>query len=100
MTQPQPQPQPSRSIPGLPRIHPLHPRRWTPVRIVAFLAALDATGSVEAATKLAGMSRQSAYRLRDRQPAIAEAWRMAERAGRGFPPPSAAAHRVTEGDTK
>lgn len=87
MTQPRPQ-APARPIPGFPRIHPLHPRRWTPLRIMAFLTALDATGSVEAAAKLAGMSRQSAYKLRERQPGLVEAWRMAERAGRGFAPPT------------
>jgi|JI10StandDraft_1071094.scaffolds.fasta_scaffold1125556_1 molybdenum-dependent DNA-binding transcriptional regulator ModE len=89
MTQPN-APHPASPISGLPRIHPLHPRRWTPLRIMAFLTALDATGSVEAAAKLAGMSRQSAYKLRERQPDLVEAWRMAERTGRGFAPPAPA----------
>lgn len=90
MTQPFTPPS-ARPVPRLPRIDPLHPRRWTPLRIMAFLTALDATGSVDAAAKLAGMSRQSAYLLRKRQPGIAEAWQVAERAGRGFaPPPSLA----------
>jgi molybdenum-dependent DNA-binding transcriptional regulator ModE len=75
--------------PGLPPIHPLHPKRWTPVRLTVFLTMLEATGSVGAAVRAAGMSRQSAYRLRTRAPAIAEAWRVAERTGRGW----------TQGDT-
>lgn len=63
-------------------IHPLHPRRWTPLRVGVFLATLEASGSVGAAVRAAGMSRQSAYRLRARHPDIGKAWAMAERAGR------------------
>lgn len=63
-------------------IHPLHPRRWTPLRVGVFLATLEASGSVGAAVRAAGMSRQSAYRLRARHPGIATAWALAERAGR------------------
>lgn len=63
-------------------IHPLHPRRWTPLRVGVFLATLEASGSVGAAVRAAGMSRQSAYRLRARHPDIGAAWALAERAGR------------------
>ena len=89
---------PSAGLPGLALapIHPLHPRRWTPLRIAAFLTMLDASGSVAAAVQAAGMSRQSAYRLRARHPAFAAAWNLAERVGRGLPPPRAG---VTQGDT-
>lgn len=74
MTQPRPCPHSA--------IHPLHPRRWTPLRVGVFLATLEASGSVGAAVRAAGMSRQSAYRLRARHPDIAKAWALAERAGR------------------
>lgn len=89
-----------------PSIHPLHPRRWTPLRLQVFLAMLDATGSVGAAVAAAGMSRQSAYRLRARRPELAVLWTMAERAGRGLPPAApitpgdAGLHRVTAGDAE
>lgn len=63
-------------------IHPLHPRRWTPLRVGVFLATLEASGSVGAAVRAAGMSRQSAYRLRARHPDIGKAWALAERSGR------------------
>lgn len=82
------------ALPGLPPIHPLHPRRWTPLRVAAFLAALDATGSVGAAARAAGMSRQSAYRLRTRRPELAALWAMAEAAGLGLP----RSVRVAQGD--
>lgn len=39
---------------------------WTPERQLAFLAALTATRSVTAAARVAGMSRESAHRLRNR----------------------------------
>lgn len=47
---------------------PLHPcrERWTAPKRVAFLRALAATRSVSEAARAAGMSRQSAYRLRAR----------------------------------
>lgn len=59
------------------------------MRIRAFLCALDATGSVGVAAQAAGMSRQSAYRLRTRRADFAALWDMAERAGRGFAPKAA-----------
>lgn len=40
---------------------------WTPARQTAFLAALSATRSVTAAARAAGMSRESAHRLRGRR---------------------------------
>jgi hypothetical protein len=57
---------------------PLRGRRdgWTEVRQCAFLAQLYFTGSVTAAAKAVGMSRASAYRLRERAGAesFAFAW--------------------------
>ena len=53
----------------LPRHH-----EWTAVRMVAFLRELAATLSVSRAARSVGMSRQSAYKLRMRLPAFAEAW--------------------------
>lgn len=41
-------------------------RGWTPERQLTFLTALAATRSVTAAARAAGMSRESAYRLRGR----------------------------------
>lgn len=40
--------------------------RWTRPKILAFLHGLGDTGSVAAAARRVGMSRQSAYRLRAR----------------------------------
>lgn len=40
--------------------------RWTPDRQIRFLAALSRTRSVSKAADFAGMSRESAYRLRNR----------------------------------
>lgn len=40
--------------------------RWTPERQIAFLAALADSRSVTAAAAAAGMSRESAHRLRNR----------------------------------
>ena len=49
---------------------------WTPARQLAFLDALVRTLSVTRAAAAAGMSRESAYRLRARDPAglFAAAW--------------------------
>jgi hypothetical protein len=58
---------------------------WTPERQRAFIAALARIGMVAAAARAAGMSRKSAYALRDRAgPAssFARAWDEAQRAGR------------------
>jgi hypothetical protein len=57
-----------------------HPRErhdgWSPDRQVAFLEALARTGNVRAAARYAGLSRESAYRLRRRPDAraFARAW--------------------------
>ena len=40
--------------------------RWTVPKVAAFLEALSLSGSVAAAAREVGMSRQSAYRLRKR----------------------------------
>ena len=81
MTQPAPGPTPQPA-------HPAHPRRWTPQRQKVFLLALQATRCVAQAADLAGMSRQSAYRLLRRKPdsAFAAAWRAALD-WRSLPPP-------------
>lgn len=51
---------------------------WTNARMVAFLRALAETRSVAAAARSVGMSRQSAYKLRDRLPrsSFTQAWDM------------------------
>lgn len=49
--------------------------RWTPPRIRLFLRALAGSGSVAAAARVVGVSRQSAYRLRRRLGAgFAQVW--------------------------
>lgn len=57
---------------------PLRPRDdgWTPARQRAFLEALASCGSVAAAARRVGMSRESAYALRRRSDArgFAQAW--------------------------
>ena len=61
---------------------------WTEVRQCAFLAQLYVTGSVSAAVQAVGMSRASAYRLRDREGAegFAFAWdRVLTLPGTGHP---------------
>ena len=67
-----------RRRPGWFRPVPLRSRRdgWSEVRQCAFLAQLYVTGSVTAAAKAVGMSRASAYRLRERPGAksFAFAW--------------------------
>lgn len=49
---------------------------WTPMKQAAFLGALAETWSVAAAARAVGMSRESAYRLRERRGAesFAAAW--------------------------
>ncbi len=60
---------------------PVRPRAggWSPERQVAFVEALAATGNVEAACRLVGMSTSAAYSLRARPDASAfrEAWGIA-----------------------
>ncbi|NBC37552.1 hypothetical protein GTZ99_13435 [Novosphingobium sp. FSY-8] len=49
---------------------------WTPARQAGFIAALHITGRVDKAAAAVGLSRQSAYRLRERADAdsFAAAW--------------------------
>lgn len=47
---------------------------WTPVRQRAFLRALGRTGKIERACKLAGISRESARKMRNAYPSFAAAW--------------------------
>jgi len=66
---------------------PVKPRRdgWTPQRQRAFILRLALLGGVSAAAKAVGMSRESAYRLRDHPGAasFAAAWDKAQGWGRG-----------------
>lgn len=67
---------------------PRRPRRageWSSERAVTFIVTLAATRSVTLAARAAGMSRKSAYALRDRDPAFASAWSAAALAA--FPRP-------------
>lgn len=66
---------------------PLDRRRnngWTPAQQERFIIALEAMGSVGQAAKAVGMSRQSAYNLREREGAesFARSWDMALECGR------------------
>jgi hypothetical protein len=59
---------------------PRRPRRsgeWTPAKAVTFIVTLAATRSVTLAAREAAMSRKSAYALKDRDCAFAEAWNAA-----------------------
>ena len=49
---------------------------WTPLKQADFLGALAETGSIAAAARRVGMTRESAYRLRDKRGAesFAAAW--------------------------
>ena len=66
---------------------PRRPRRlgdWTSERAVTFIVTLAATRSVTLAARAAGMSRKSAYALKQRDPAFAFAWAAASRATKGY----------------
>ena len=56
--------------------------RWTNRKAHAFLDALALHGKVAAAARAVGMTRQSAYRLRQRIPVVAEGWVRAQAIGR------------------
>ncbi|HEU4651729.1 MAG TPA: hypothetical protein VFS49_09975, partial [Croceibacterium sp.] len=56
--------------------------RWTSRKAHAFLDALAEHGKVAAAARAVGMTRQSAYRLRQRIPVVAEGWPPAQAIGR------------------
>lgn len=66
---------------------PVKPRRdgWTPARQLAFVLRLALVGGVSSAASAVGMSRESAYRLRDHPGAgsFAKAWDKALGWGRG-----------------
>lgn len=71
----------SRAAPGSGR-RPNADYRWTPRKAMAFLDLLAAGESVAAAARRVGMSRQSAYRLRERAGGyFAQGWDLARRAG-------------------
>jgi molybdenum-dependent DNA-binding transcriptional regulator ModE len=55
--------------------------RWTNRKAHAFLDALALHGKVAAAARAVGMTRKSAYRLRDREPVVAESWARAQAIG-------------------
>src|SRR3954451_16989026 len=63
--------------PNLPARTPRHDG-WTPDRMAAFLEVLADTGIVSDAARAAGMHRDSAYALRNRDPVIAAGWRAAQ----------------------
>jgi hypothetical protein len=69
-----------RSAPSVPDFDPVPVRArrdgWTVERQRAFMVALHATRSVSKATRAVGMSRETAYRLRERRGAesFAAAW--------------------------
>src|SRR5688572_30349166 len=58
---------------------PLRPRRdgWSGERMATFLEVLADTGLVTEASRAAGMSREAAYSLRNRDPVFAAGWRAA-----------------------
>ena len=56
--------------------------RWTPRKAHAFLDALACHGKVAAAARAVGMTRQSAYKLKQRVPVVAESWARAQAIGR------------------
>ena len=53
--------------------------RWTGPKAAQFLKALSRTGKVAPAAREVGMSRQAAYRLRERAPKFAQMWDWAMR---------------------
>jgi hypothetical protein len=50
---------------------------WNSGKAVTFLVTLAASGSVTLAARAAGMSRKSAYALKDRDPTFDRAWQSA-----------------------
>ena len=56
--------------------------RWTNRKVRAFIEALGQDGKVASAARAVGMTRQSAYRLKHRIPAVAEAWVKVKAVGR------------------
>src|SRR6476661_2055813 len=56
------------------------PHEWSSARAVTFIVTLAATRCVTLAAQAAGMGRKSAYALKDRDRALAEAWNAALKA--------------------
>ena len=54
---------------------------WTSERAVTFIVTLGTSRCVTLAARAAGMSRKSAYALKNRDPAFAAAWRAALQVG-------------------
>ena len=63
---------------------------WTPGKAVTFTVTLAATRNVTLAARAAGMSRKSAYALKERDPVFAAAWAAAT---------TAPGRKPVEGDT-
>jgi hypothetical protein len=61
---------------------PLAEYRWTNRKAHAFLDALACHGKVAPAARAVGMTRQSAYKLKDRVPVVGEGWARAQAIGR------------------
>ena len=59
---------------------PRRPGEWNGGKIVTFIVTLAVSRSVTLAARAAGMSRKSAYALKRRDPAFAEAWNAALKA--------------------
>lgn len=98
---------PPTRIPAQPDFTPVPVRSradgWTPDRQRAFIAALRTRPCIEAAARAAGMSRESAYRLRRKPGAesFAAAWDAAMAAlPRGMSDPSLLWHRAFYGTAK
>ena len=56
--------------------------RWSQCKALVFIEALARHRKVAAAARAVGLTRQSAYCLRDRVPAVAEVWARAQDVGR------------------
>lgn len=60
--------------PDSPGPRPSAEYRWTNRKVHAFFDALAEHGKVAAAARAVGMTRQSAYRLRERVPMLGKDW--------------------------
>lgn len=58
---------------------PRRPAEWTESKAIAFIVTLAGTGTVTLAAREAGMSRKSAYALKQRDPLFASSWEKAKR---------------------